>query len=47
MWVHTHYVWDLWEEHGMVHMPVIGQMVQLCQYWMYGCGQDGMFLAYG
>jgi hypothetical protein len=45
--VRTHDAWVLWEGHGMVHMLLIGHTVRVCQYWTYGRGQEGMFLAWG
>jgi hypothetical protein len=37
--------------HGMVCMMLTGHMVYIyacvCQYWTYGCGQVGTFLAWG
>jgi hypothetical protein len=46
-WVHTHDTWVLWEGHSMVHKLLTGRTVRVCQYWMYGCGQEGTFLAWG
>jgi hypothetical protein len=46
-WVCTHDVWVLWEGHGMVRMLLTGCMVRVCQYWAYGHGQEGTFLAWG
>jgi hypothetical protein len=47
MWIRTHDVWVLWEGHGMVRMLLTTRMVHVCQYWIYGHGQEGTFLAWG
>jgi hypothetical protein len=39
--------WVLWEGHGMLCMLLTECMVCVCQYWMYGHGQEGTFLAWG
>ena len=44
-WVRTHGAWVLWEGHGMVRMLLTGRAVHVCQYWTYGRGQEGTFLA--
>jgi hypothetical protein len=46
-WIRTHDVWVLWKRHVMIRMLLTGRTVCVCQYWMYGCGQEGMFLAWG
>jgi hypothetical protein len=33
--------------HGMVRMLLTKRMVRIWQYWTYGCGQEGTFLAWG
>jgi hypothetical protein len=43
----THDMWVLREGHGMVRKLLTGRMVCVCQYWMYGHGQGGTFLAWG
>jgi hypothetical protein len=44
-WVRTHDVWVLWEGHSMVRILLTGRTVRVCQYWTYGRGQEGTFLA--
>jgi hypothetical protein len=44
-WVYTHDAWVIWEGHGMMHMLLTEHTVRICQYWMYGHGQEGTFLA--
>jgi hypothetical protein len=46
-WVRMHDTWVLWEGHDMVRMLLTGCTVRVCQYWMYGCSQEGTFLAWG
>jgi hypothetical protein len=31
----------------MIHMFLTGRTVHVCQYWTYGRGQEGTFLAWG
>jgi hypothetical protein len=45
MWVRRHDAWVLWEGHSMVCMLLTGRTVRVCQYWTYGRGQEGTFLA--
>jgi hypothetical protein len=44
-WVRMYDMWVLREEHSMVRMLLTGHMVHACQYWTYGHGQGGTFLA--
>jgi hypothetical protein len=46
-WIRTHDMWVLWEGHSMVCMLLTGRTVRVCQYWTYGRGQEGTFLAWG
>jgi hypothetical protein len=45
-WVCTHDAWVLWEGHDMVCMLLTRHTICVCQYWMYGHGQEGTFLAW-
>jgi hypothetical protein len=47
MWVRMYDVWVLWEGHGMIHILLTGRTVRIYQYWTYGHGQEGMFMAWG
>jgi hypothetical protein len=42
-----HDAWVIWEGHGMIRMLLTECTVHVCQYWTYGRGQEGMFLAWG
>jgi hypothetical protein len=43
--VRTHDVWVICEGHDMVRMLLTGRTVCVCEYWTYGHGQEGTFLA--
>jgi hypothetical protein len=44
-WVCTHDALVLSEGHSMIRILLIRCMIRICQYWIYRCGQEGMFLA--